>query len=156
MGWFFEIRKESALAEHCLGQGEVARAGEHATRLLAAASDKGTPTYGITAHKLLADVALAEGRLQDAVAALDTALDLLRVHPCPLIAWRTFATLGRLRARQGSSEEARAAFGEAAAVVHGIAETVPDEALRRRFLDSPAVREVLSGARGELGPLPTR
>ncbi len=155
LGWFFEIRKESALAEHFLAQGEVARGREHASRLLAAASDKGTPTYGITAHKLLADVALAEGRLQDAVAPLDTALGLLRVHPCPLIAWRTFATLGRLRTGQGSPEEARAAFGEAAAVVHGIAETVPDDALRRSFLDSPAVREVLAGARGDARPLPT-
>ena len=153
VGWFFDIRKESALAEHYLGQGDVGLAREHATRLLAAASDKGTPTYGITAHKLLADVALAEGRMQDATASALTALDLLRVHPCPLIAWRTFATLGRLHRRQGSSEDARAAFGESAAIANAIAETVPEEALRHSFLASKAVREVMAGARGEAQPL---
>ena len=134
----------------------MARGREHAARLLTAASDKGTPTYGITAHKLLADAALAEDRLEDAVAPLETALELLRIHPCPLIAWRTFATLGRLRTRQGSQEQAWAAFGEAAEIVRSLAEAVPDETLRRTFLDSPAVREVMTGAGGGGGSRPTR
>ena len=155
VGWFFEIRRESALAEHYLGRGEWGEAREHASRLLAAASDKGTPTYGIAAHRLLAECALAEGRLEEALASVSTALDLLHAHPCPLIAWRTLATLGRLHGLQGSPQDARTAFGEGAEIALGIAETVPDETLRRLFLDSAAVRELVAGARGEGAPLPT-
>ena len=105
------------------------------------------PPYEITAHKLLADLALRQDRPQDAEAPLAAAVDLMRRRPCPLVGWRTFATLGRVRKRLGSAEDARAAFGEAAAIVHRIAASVDDEPLRRRFLDSPAVKDVMENAR---------
>jgi tetratricopeptide (TPR) repeat protein len=148
VGWFFEIRKESAFAEHYAGREEWAAVREHAQRLLRAASEKGTPTYGVMAHKLLADAALAEGRPKDAEASIETALDLLRVHPCPLIAWRTWASVGRLRVLTGDADGARAAWQEAARIVREIAASVDDEPLQRRFLLSPAVREILAGERG--------
>ena len=147
LGWFFEIRKENGLAEYALSQGQAADLREHANRLLQAASDKGTPTYGITAHKLLADAALLEGRTDEALASLATAMDLLRVHACPLIAWRTLATLGRTHLRRGAPAEARGAFAEAAALVRRIAATDDEPTLPQRFLASPAVQEILRGER---------
>jgi tetratricopeptide (TPR) repeat protein len=146
VGWFFEIRRESGLAAYAAGRGDAAAVLEHATRLLHLASDKGAPTYGVTAHKLLAEAALLQGRLDDALASLDTALDVLRVHPCPLIAWRTLATLGRVQERRGARAEARAAFTEAASIVHRIAGSDDDPTLPQVFLKSPAVQEVLAGA----------
>lgn len=148
VGWFFEIRKESAFAEHHASRGEWPAVREHAQRLLQAASEKGTPTYGVSAHKHLADAALAEGRPAEAEASLATALDLLRVHPCPLIAWRTWASVGRLRARTGDANGAHAAWLEAASIVREIAANVDDEPLQERFLLSPAVREIMAGERG--------
>ena len=147
LAWFFEIRWESALAEACLATGDLERARVHAVRLLDVSSEKGTPTYAIMAHKLLADLALREDRPQDAEAPLAAAVDLLRHRSCPLIGWRTYATLGRLRKGLGSAEDARAAFGEAAAIVDLLAASVDDEPLRRRFLDSPAVKDVMENAR---------
>jgi tetratricopeptide (TPR) repeat protein len=146
MGWFFEIRRVNALAEHHASRSEWAEVRAHAQALLVAASDKGTPTYGITAHKLLAEAALAEGRLDEAEVSVETALDLLRVHPCPLVGWRTLASAGRARERRGRASEARAAFAEAARTVRELAAGVDDEGLRERFLASPAVREVLQAA----------
>jgi tetratricopeptide (TPR) repeat protein len=144
--WFFEIRWESAQAEACLATGDLEGARAHAERLRDVAGERGTPTYGITANKLLADLALRQDRPEDAEAPLAAAVDLMRRRACPLIGWRTFATLGRVRKRLGSAEDARAAFGEAAAIVHRIAASVDDEPLRRRFLDSPAVRDVMENA----------
>lgn len=73
------------------------------------------------------------------------AIDLLRHHPCPLMGWKALATLGRVRTRLGAAPEARAAFAEAAAIVADLASSVDGE-LQRRFLASPAVKEVVANA----------
>jgi hypothetical protein len=150
VGWFFEIRMQTALAEHALHQGDASRVREHATRLLHAASEKGTPTYGVSAHRLLAEAALLEENPDEALASLDTAKDVLRVHPCPLIAWRTLASAGRAHLRRGAAAEARTAFAEAATIVKTIAKSDDDPGLPGRFLASPAVREILTGAAAPL------
>ncbi|HEY6546602.1 MAG TPA: AAA family ATPase, partial [Vicinamibacteria bacterium] len=62
MGWFFEIRLERAFAELYRVRREPGPLREHAQRLLVAAALRRTPTYGVAAHKLLADAALLEDR----------------------------------------------------------------------------------------------
>ena len=64
----------------------------------------------------------------------------------PIVAWKTYAALGRLRLQAGDVVSAREAFAQAAAIAHTIAAHTSDERLRATFLDSSAVREVLDWA----------
>ncbi len=80
--------------------------------------------------------------LTDAEAKLGAALDLLRSYPAPLVAWKTYAVLGRLRRQMGDPESAREAFAQAATIVDEIGASVRDDALRDTFLNSAAVQEV--------------
>jgi len=121
------------------GHGWVDRNGlylEHATALLETVT-----------HKLLAEVAIERGDLANAEVELNGALDQLREYPALLVAWRTYATLGRLRSRLGDGQAAREAFAQALAIIRTIAGNVSDEALRTTFMNSASVRQVLEGCR---------
>ena len=65
----------------------------------------------------------------------------------PLVAWKTYVVLGRLRRQMGDPESAREAFTRAAVIVGEIAASVREDALCDIFLNSTAVREVVEGAR---------
>jgi hypothetical protein len=71
-------------------------------------------------------------------------LEELRKYPAPLVAWKTYAELGRLKLRSGDSSSAHEAFAQAAQIINSIAASISDERLRTSFMDSPAVKEVVS------------
>ena len=88
-------------------------------------------------------MAIARGDLTAGETQLNAALDQLREFPAPLVAWRIYAALGRLRLQMGESQSAREAFAQAAKIVEQIAANVSDEKLQAIFLNSALVREVL-------------
>jgi tetratricopeptide (TPR) repeat protein len=145
-GWLHAMRLHAALGEYGLKRGDLDKAAEHGRRLLETATRHEARTYTVAAHRLLAELALARGELSVAVAHLAGARQQLRAQPAPLAAWKTYATLGRLRAALGDRERASQAWGEAAAVVRAIAGSVADPALRATFLGSPAAREILDAS----------
>ena len=57
--------------------------------------------YIAISYKLLAEVAMARGDLADAEVKLAAGLDLLHRFPAPLVVWKTYAVLGRLRRLMG-------------------------------------------------------
>jgi tetratricopeptide (TPR) repeat protein len=144
--WRYNLRLQAVASEHWLSKGDSARAEDHARRLLTAASYHEARKYIATAHKLLAEIAMARGDGGVAEAELTAALDQLRTHPVPILAWRTYAKLGDLCLQKGDVPAARAAFSQAAEIVGQIAANVSDEKLRATFLTSGPVREVLIGA----------
>ncbi|HZB46557.1 MAG TPA: hypothetical protein VE360_14980, partial [Pyrinomonadaceae bacterium] len=144
--WRYQIRLHAGACEHQLALGDLARAEEHAHRLLETATHYEAHKYVAVAHKLLAEVAIARRDLPKASAELDAALSELRTYPVPIVAWKTFAALGKLRALEGDADAAREAFSRAVAYVNEIADGVQDESLREGFLDSAPVREVFVGA----------
>lgn len=144
--WRYNIRLQAGTCEHWLAQGDLRRADEYAHRLLEIATHNEAHKYVAVAHKLLAQIAVARGDLAAADAALRAALDELQAHPVPVVAWKTYAALGRLRLQAGGSAGAREAFAEAADIVNKMAAEIQDEKLRATFLTSTAVREVLTGA----------
>ena len=144
--WRYQIRLQAGTAEHHLTLGELAQTGEHARRLLETASHYRARKYVAVAHKLLADVAMARGDRRTASAELEVALDCLRTHPVPIVAWKIHAAVGRLRALEGDEAGAREAFSNAAALVDEIAENVIEQDLRDIFLSSALVKEVLASA----------
>ena len=147
MRWQYSLRLQAGASEYWLSQGDPEKAEGHAKRLLEEAASREVRKYIATSYKLLAEVAMARGDLADAEVSLAAALDQLHSYPAPLVAWRTYVVLGRLRRLMGDGETAREAFAQAAAIVGEIAANVRDEGLRAIFLNSTAVREVLDGAK---------
>jgi tetratricopeptide (TPR) repeat protein/predicted Ser/Thr protein kinase len=145
--WRYNLRLQAGASEYWLSQGDHEKAEEHAKRLLEEAARREVRKYIALAYKLLAEAAMARGDLADAGAKLAAALDQLHRYPAPLVAWKTYVVLGRLRRQMGDRESARAAFAQAAAIIGEIAANVRDDGLRATFLKSTAVREVLDGAK---------
>jgi hypothetical protein len=145
MRWRYNIRLQAAKCENALAVSDLPRAGEDGLRLLETATRYGAHKYVALAHKMLAEVAIAGDDLAEAETELSAALEELRAYPAPLVAWKTYAQLGRLRLKQSDSASAREAYAQAADIVRMMASNVTDENLRAKFLSSPAVEEVLAG-----------
>jgi predicted ATPase/predicted Ser/Thr protein kinase len=144
--WRYNIRLQAGACEHHLAGGDLVKAEEHAERLLETAAHYGARKYIAVAHKLLSEIAVARNDFQTAEAELDAALGEIETHPVPIVAWKVYAAVGRLRARTGDEGEARRAFARAADIVQEIAGNVREERLRSVFLNAAPVREVLENA----------
>lgn len=142
--WRYNIRLHAAMAEHALREGNSARAREITERLLETATQYEVHKYIAVSHKLMAEIAVAEGDHRKAEAEFGLALAELEKYPVPVLAWRIQAEVGRLRSTTGDTDGARAAFERAAEIVEAIAATVDDAVLRQTFLTSEVVREVLN------------
>ena len=143
MAWRYNIRLQAGKAEYHLAQGDLNRSEEYALRLLELATEYQSRKYMAVAHKLLSRIAVAQGDLAEAESQLKTALDLLEQFPAPLVAWRVYAVLGRLNLQKGDAQSAREAFGKAAALIREIAANLTDERLRKIFLESVEINEII-------------
>jgi len=94
----------------------------------------------------MAQIVIAEGDLTRAESEFGAALAEFEKYPVPVVAWRIYADLGRLRSANGDPAGSRDAFGRAASIVNNIAANVSEATLRENFLASQAVREVMKGA----------
>jgi tetratricopeptide (TPR) repeat protein len=144
--WRYNIRLEAATAWHWLRQGDLEKAGEYAQRLLDTAAQHEVHKYIAEAHRLKAQIAIAASDPATAEKEFAAALDELQRHPAPLVAWRTYADLGRLQAQRDDPTAAQSSFKQAAEIVMACAANVSDSDLRATFLSSKAVREVIAGA----------
>lgn len=138
--WRFEIRFLAARAERSLSKTEALSLLEKATYYRAR-------KYMVTAHTILAKIAMAEGDCAAAEAQLNAAIVLLSEFPAPLVAWKTYSILSHLLAQLGKYDAARAAFGKATSHIAYIADHISDERLCGIFLHSRAVEEVVLHAR---------
>ncbi|MDQ3665293.1 MAG: protein kinase [Acidobacteriota bacterium] len=144
--WRYNIRLEAATAWHWLRQGDLEKAGEFAQRLLDTANQHEVHKYTAEAHRLRARIAIAASDPATAETEFAAALDEVQRYPAPLVAWRTYADLGRLRSDRGDLTAAQEAFTRAAEIVKACAANVTDDNLRATFLNSTVAREVMEGA----------
>jgi serine/threonine protein kinase/tetratricopeptide (TPR) repeat protein len=147
--WRYNIRLEAATAWYWLRQGDAKQAGEFAQRLLDTASEFEVHKYIAEAHRLRAQVAIALGDPAAAEKEFKAALDEMKRYPAPLVEWKTYAALGHLESKRGNPDGALSAFTRAAEIIKACAASVTDDDLRATFLNSSAVREVLTGAGAE-------
>jgi tetratricopeptide (TPR) repeat protein len=141
--WRYNIRLQAGTAALSLKEGRLDDAVAEATRLREIAEQYGAWKYVAVAYNLMAAAARRRGDMEGAVAHLRAAVDRLRLHPAPLVAWKTQAALGRLLADAGDSTASDAAYGESARIIKAIAAETRDESLRNTFLTSHAVTQVL-------------
>jgi hypothetical protein len=96
------------------------------------------------AHKILGDVAMAEDRLGDARSEYERAVGLLDPNRCPLIQWRVLLAAAEAASARHESPLADQYRNQCRHVIHGLAESLTDEKLRRQFLGSEAIRRALA------------
>lgn len=142
----YQMRLHTVSAEYWLAAGDLGRAEEEAARLLELNTRYAYHKDEAVTRKLMAEIAEARGQAGEAEAELEKSLVLLREHPAPLVAWRVYAALGRVRSRRSGVEAGREAYRAAGEIIGRIAEGLDDEQLRDTFLSSDAVREVLDEA----------
>jgi DNA-binding SARP family transcriptional activator len=107
------------------------------------------PRYRIPYLRSLAVLATWKGEREQAIDHLLEAVHLALDLGLPAEQWQIQAALGMLYEAGGESAQACAAFGEAARILQGLAESIGDEALRSRFLAAPPVQQVMQYARSE-------
>jgi tetratricopeptide (TPR) repeat protein len=144
--WRYNIRLQSGTCEHWLAKGDTEKARQFALRALETATSHEAHKYIAVAHKLLGQLAVAEGDVAEADSQFADALEELRAFPAPLVAWKTYAEIGRIKSQVGDSLAAREAFAEATKILNSIAANIDEEELRATFLNSPAVRQVVMEA----------
>jgi len=144
--WRYNIRLQAGTCEHWLAQNDLEQAGDYADRLLEVANRYEAHKYIALGHKLRAELRMAHGNLSDAETELNAALEQLRNYPAPLVAWKTYALLGRLRSQSGNVSGSREAYAQAATIVNSITASTNDEELRQTFLNSLAIEQVFRGA----------
>lgn len=144
MRWRHDMRLQAAQAEYWLAQKDAARSEEYARELLRVARLYSDRKYEANAHKLLGEIAIIRGQLEEAESEFNAAIAVLENYPAVFVGWKIHAALGRLRLEHGNVELARQNFAAAARIVNDIAANVADEELRKTFLSSPAVSEVLA------------
>ncbi len=122
--------------------GDLNSAVSHASALLQAAEKTRARKYMALANKLFGEIAVLKDNVDDGKKHFDTALRILRNHPCPTIEWKILKASADL-AKTLKDETAATEFrGRANAVIQSLADSVTDEKLRKIFLSSKSVREL--------------
>ncbi len=100
--------------------------------------------YRVRQERLRGALLAERGDLASASAALNQAFGLAQQLGNPSELWRTARALGHVLARRGEAAAARVQFRLALATVNKLAEGLTDSELKRGFLDSTPVRELMT------------
>lgn len=147
--WAEQVRLHHGLAHVWLGRGELAKARDEAEALHGLATTADEPVARTVAAQALAEIALLEGRRDQADSALEDALAAVAGCEAPVVEWRLAATAARVHRRHRRRADAEASRRRSAALVMQLADSLPrDHDLRRAFLADGSVRAVLGHARG--------
>jgi DNA-binding winged helix-turn-helix (wHTH) protein/tetratricopeptide (TPR) repeat protein len=132
--WRQMIRVEEVAAAFWLTAGDAEKAAGHAISALEQAKQTLSRKHIAWSRKLLGDVAAHQERYAEAARSYELALKALSSHPCPLIEWKILTALAG--SVQSSRQTARAADlrERALFVKRSLAESIADDALRRKFL----------------------
>ena len=90
-----------------------------------------------------------DGQREQAIDHLLAAAQIAADLGLPGEQWQIQAALGREYEEEGEPAQARTAFGEAAAIIQGLAEGIRDEARRQHFLAAAQIQQVMQQARSE-------
>jgi tetratricopeptide (TPR) repeat protein len=142
--WRYYIRAKAELARYWLIQGDTRQARQYATESIEIAEPRRVRKHLAWAHKILGDVAMAEERTSDARSEYEAAMGLLTHHRSPLIEWRILQSAADAASARHDSRSANEYRGKCRHVIHGLAESLTEEKLRRQFLNSEAICNALA------------
>jgi tetratricopeptide (TPR) repeat protein len=140
--WRYNLRLKSEWARYWIERGDLARAHESARASGEAARSHQCRKYAAWAHKLEGEIAILEEDMDAAGKHLEASLAILAQHPCPTITWKVLRSRGELARRLGDASLVDDCRSRARAIIRSLADSVTDNALRTKFLESRAVREI--------------
>jgi tetratricopeptide (TPR) repeat protein len=151
MKWRYAQHLYHSLGELWLTKGDAAQALEFAEECLKLAEPTMSRKNLVKGWRLKGQALLAQGKGEQAEAALARALTIGREIGNPPQLWKTYKALGALYESQADRERAQAAYQNAINVIDGVAEQLQDQELRGTFLTArpvQAIREHLAQAGG--------
>ena len=141
MDWIFRLPFHQVRCEYWLAEGHRDRAREEATQLCEKAALPPERTYLAIGHGLLAEIASAERRWDEARSELARAIEIVEAAEVPLAAWRVFATAAELYRRQGQTGEAEGYRRRGAHVIDALAASLEEtDPLRQSLLNHPLLK----------------
>jgi tetratricopeptide (TPR) repeat protein len=123
-----------AIADLALAQGNPGAAADMLERVVADVSRMGTGYYLPQLLHVLGLVRLAQGRLDDAEAALVRARSEAEAMRAEVVLWPILAAMAALAERRGNSSEASEMRRQARVLVNQLAASLSEDALRAAFL----------------------
>ncbi|MGH8532358.1 MAG: AAA family ATPase, partial [Gammaproteobacteria bacterium] len=169
--WQLCLPLYQGLAEYWLAQGDLTQAREMATKLCAMAAPPPERTYLALGHRLLAEIAIADGQWDQAEAEVTHALApimgaqapvtewhlyAIATPECsspgagsavPLAAWRVYATAAKLCERQGRPSEAEAFRQQSRAAIQQLVDSLDASDPLRESLIAGHERAIRSAAK---------
>jgi class 3 adenylate cyclase/tetratricopeptide (TPR) repeat protein len=142
MKWRYSQRLYHSLGELSLTKGDAAQALEFAEECLRLAKPTMSRKNLVKGWRLKGQALLAQGRGEQAEAALARALTMAREIGNPPQLWKTYQALGALYGSQADLERARVAYQSAMDVMDGVAEQLQDQELQRTFVAARPVQEI--------------
>jgi tetratricopeptide (TPR) repeat protein len=119
--------------ELALSQDDPVLALDIADRLIATAPGMSPERVITFLWKLKAEALAANGRTENALSLLHSAIENAQVSGERFLLWRIHASLGQLYRTLGRQEAAEEEFLTARALIDELAATVPDEMLKDKF-----------------------
>jgi tetratricopeptide (TPR) repeat protein len=144
--WRYAQRLYHSYGELWLRRGDLARAADYAERCLELAEGNESRKYIVQGRRLRAELLKTQRRLEEADHDLSVSLELAHAVGNPPDLWKTYAAIGALRGEQDRVKEARAAYGEALAVIDRVAASLADDRLRTTLLASEPVAQIRRAA----------
>ena len=144
MDWICRMPLLLGMSEYWLKQKNFARARHEAEQLCILAARPGERTYLALGYRLLAEIALAQSKWEEAEKAVTQAIVVLDGVEAPLAEWRVYATAARFAEQRRQHAQARARWNRSKSVLLRLAESLEqDDPLRQTFLTQPVVQEIL-------------
>ena len=146
--WRYSQHLFHSYGELWLARGDLERAMAFANECVEVAEHNSSAKNVIKGRRLRGQVLTAEGRrrLDEAEQELSTALEVAIEVGNPPQLWKTHAAIGELRRIQERPEDARRAYGQALAIMEGVAASLKDERMRETFLRSKHAKGIRRSA----------
>jgi tetratricopeptide (TPR) repeat protein len=140
--WRYAQHLYHSLGELWLTKGDAAQALEFAEECLKLAEPTMSRKNLVKGWRLKGQALLAQGQGEQAEVALARALTIAREIGNPPQLWKTYQALGALYEWRADPGSARAAYRSAMEVIDGVAARLPNQELRRTFLQAQPVQEL--------------
>jgi tetratricopeptide (TPR) repeat protein len=143
--WLLYGKMEMIRAEIALRKGDLDMAADWASNAIASAVRTRRYKYESASRALLGQVLLANGRGEEAIREIRTAVSMADELGSPPGRWQSRAALGRALYATGDDDGAASTYREAAEIIRAMADSLSAEH-QKSFMAAPQVEEVRKAA----------
>ncbi len=144
MDWICSIPLVLGVSIYWLAQKRFDCVQQEAERLCELAAQPGERTYLALGHHLLAEVALAQRKWEDAEHEVAIAFAALEGVEAPLAEWRVYASAARIAEQRRRKAQARTYWEHSKVVLLRLADSFEhNDPLRQTFLMQPTVKTIV-------------